>query len=74
MSTVEEYILKIPGWYRILIVVGVACLLFVDTISCWLDWVARVQGTESQIKVIESDIKNEENTRDETPQTEGANR
>ncbi len=68
MSTVEEYILKIPGLYRILIVVGVACLLFVGYYFLSVsDWVARVQGTESQIKVIESDIKNEENIATKRP-------
>ena len=69
MSTVEEYILKIPRLYRILIVVGVACLLFVGYYFLSVaDWVARVQGTESQIKVIENDIKNEENIARKRPE------
>jgi Tfp pilus assembly protein PilO len=71
MSTIEEYILKVPRLYRILIVVGLACLLFVGYYFMWVsDWVSIVKGTESEIATIETQIAGEENTAKNRPKLE----
>ncbi|MEW6350392.1 MAG: type 4a pilus biogenesis protein PilO [Thermodesulfobacteriota bacterium] len=62
MSAVEEFVLKIPKLYRLLIVVGVACLLFVGYYFFWVaDWMGKVAGTQGEITTIEGQIASEEN-------------
>ncbi len=68
MSAVEEFILKIPRHIRILIVVGVGCLLFVGYYFFWVaDWMSSVAGAQSEITSIEGQIASEKNIAQNKP-------
>ncbi len=68
MSAVEEFILKIPKLYRLLIVVGVACLLFVGYYFIWVsDWITKVDSTQAAITSVNGQIATEENIAKDKP-------